>query len=161
MFSTSMKKTRQFTQPPCSQTHKPHMTYDETAFPPLAMAQSTKNTPQTPNSMTLMNTTTTATTPMAPYDYHAKLRHITNKIKTNLKSKFEMALAQLDAKLAQKLDQMENKFDHQFQQLAPLSTSYTELKATRADHTRNLTELTKNKNYLITQVNHILKYLLQ
>jgi len=73
-----------------------------------------------------------------------------------MKTKFETALAQLDAKFEQHLTQFMQQFAWQFKQLEPLATNQAVLKATQSNQARDIAQMMKNLSTLMNQVSSIL-----
>jgi len=150
--TTSTNRSTQFTRPPKAKVHRPVVSFDASAFPPLNKpttqhAQQSHEAPQA-----VMMTAQSAAT----YDYKADLQRVTTELESTLKTKFEKTLADLDEKFEKRLKALEDQFTRQFKQLEPLAINQAELKATQSDQGRDLSQITKNMSTLMSQVSSIL-----
>jgi len=142
---------------------KPTMTYDESAFPPL-----NKNTNKTMDATSkaqpskALATPTPATSTPATYNYHTELQCITQEIEMSLKAKLADTLTQLNEKFEQKLRQIiEQNVDQKLQHLKPIATAQAELQHTQANQAKDIEQITKNMDYLMSQVANIADQLKQ
>jgi len=104
--TNTMNNNKQLNWPLQACPTKPLVSFDHKLFPPLQQKQP-KQTQTTQQSHTTM-ATSTASTP--EYNYRAELDRITKELEMTMKTKFENAIAQLDAKFMQCLDQINQKF---------------------------------------------------
>jgi len=141
-------KPNQFNQPPPSKQIKPaDITFAETPTTTKPPAKP-QNTPATTTTQTTMMTTTD--TP--PFDYQAELKRVTQEIETNLKAKFESAIAHLN----QTIINLDKKFEKKLNQhMAQIQTTRAD-KATQDTHTRELTQIVKQLGYLVNQISKLL-----
>jgi len=94
----------------------------------------------------------TTTTDTPPFDYQAELKRITQEIETNLKAKFESAIAHLN----QTIINLDKKFEKKLNQhMAQIQTTQAD-KATQDTHTRELTQIVKQLGYLVNQISKLL-----
>jgi len=119
------------------------MTFDEQAFLPLSATTTLSTNSVATMTATMTTTTSAAQQPTANYDYRAELDQITKAIETNLKSKIETALQQLDEKFEQKLQQIEQSVDQKLQCLELMANAQAELKLTQANQAKDIEKLTK------------------
>jgi len=150
--TTLTNRSPQFTRPPKAKVHRPIVSFDPSAFPPLN--QPNVNQAQHKPEATPAATMTTQTA--ASYDYKADLQRITLELESTLKQKFEKTLADLDEKFEKRMKALEDQFTRQFKQLEPLATKQVELTATQSDQGRELSQITRNMSTLMSQVSSIL-----
>jgi len=113
---------------------------------------STSKPSATPTTKSSTTRTISASTAVPQYDYQAKLRRITHEIETNLKSKFEAAIAQLRTMV----ETMEKTFDQKLTEHFARITTTQANKTIQDNHTNELILITKQFSYLIEQLSQLL-----
>jgi len=138
----------QFSHPPKTCHIKPTLlTYATVATRNTSTASSQPSVPAGSQPMPVNSPTPSA----LPFDYHAELQRITNKIETKLKAKLEAAIANLQSSV----DTLEKKFEQKLnQQIESLKTNQAD-KTTQDTHSWDLEALTKSVGFLINQVSLI------
>jgi len=150
--TNATNNNKQLNRPPRTRPTKPLVSFDDKSFPPLQQ----KQPEQTQTTQQPQLTTATSTASETAYDYRADLDRITKELETTMKTKFETAIAQLDAKFAQRLDQIEQKFERYMRQMEPFAKSYAAHQTTVETHSNDIGQLTKNLANFMHQVSEVL-----
>jgi len=135
----------QFSHPPKTCHIRPTpLTYAAAATRNTSTASSPPSATAGSSSMLVNSPTPSA----SPFDYHAELQQITNKIETTLKAKLEAAIVNLQSSV----DALEKKIEQKLnQQIESLKMNQAD-KTTQDTHSQDLEALTKSVGFLIDQV---------
>jgi len=148
-YATTAQAASQFNRPPRQKNTKhPDLTYEPAATQPKPPPTTAINRTQTGTS----TPPTTAVPPTAPFDYQAELKRITHEIETNLKAKFEAAIANVQQAVAT----LDRKLDEKLQQhVTDMKTTQAD-KTTQDNHTQQFENITKQLGYLVDQMSQLL-----
>jgi len=136
--TNTMNNNKQLNQPPQARPTKPLVSFNNKEFPSLQKKQSDQ-TQATQQSIT----TTTMLPASAPaYNYCAKLDRLTKELKMTMQTKFDNAIAQLNAKIIQRLDQIEQKFKCYLRQMEPIAKVSATLQTTQDNQAHDISKLT-------------------
>jgi len=102
--------------------------------------------------MTTMHTAIPVTTQSEPFDYQATLDRITKDVETNLKAKFDAAIANLQKSFTNLEERVDHKIQHDMEILKNLQAD----KDTQDTHTKRLEQVSKTLNYLVEKTHLLL-----
>ncbi len=136
--TNTTKNNKPLTRPPRARPTKLLVSFDDKEFPPLQKKQHA----QIQTTQQSHTTTATSTASASEYDYRAELDRLTKELETTMQTKFEHAIAQLDAKFTQRLDQLEQKFEHYLRQMEPIAKFPATLQTAQDNQARDISKLT-------------------
>jgi len=141
-------KQNPLNRPPCSRIVKPvDITYVE-ATKHHAPTQSS----MAPKVTMTTNTATPVLTQAEPYDYQATIDWITKDIKTNLKAKFDAAIANLQKSFTNLKERVDQKIQHHMEIMKNSQAN----KETQVTHRIQLEQVSKTLDYLVDKIHLLL-----
>jgi len=148
LMTATPTKQNPLNRPPHSRIVKPaDITY----------AEATKNQ-DTRQPRTVLTVTTTmtnvilVTTQSEPFDYQATLDRITKDVETNLKAKFDAAIANLQKSFTNLEEKVDQKIQHHMEILKNSQAD----KNTQDTHTKRLEQVSKTLDYLVDKIHLLL-----
>ncbi len=148
LVTATPTKQNPLNRPPRSRIVKPaDITYAE------ATKQQDNRPPRPATTVTTtMTTATPATTQSEPFDYQATLDRITKDVETNLKAKFDAAIANLQKSFTHLEEKVDQKIQHHMEILKNSQAD----KDTQDTHTKRLEQVSKTLDYLVEKIHLLL-----
>jgi len=106
----------------------------------------------TPAAQTTATHALPASTQSEPFDYQATLDRITKDVETNLKAKFDAAIANLQKSFTQLEDRVDQKIQHHMEILKNSQAD----KDTQDTHMKRLEQVSKTLDYLVDKIHLLL-----